>query len=218
MPDQRIGVDESGKGDFFGPLVVAAVYVAPEHYAALDGVKDSKKLKDHACLALDDVIRATCPFTVVPIGPSKYNELYDKVHNLNTLLAWGHARAIENLLEKVDCDYVISDQFADPEGLEKHLMERGRKVTLESRVRAENDLAVAAASVVARAEFIRRLQSLGTKVGAQLPKGANWNVIDAGAGIVKKLGKGALREVAKLHFRTLQDVLKKAREAQTRSS
>lgn len=207
----RIGVDESGKGDFFGPLVIAAVLVRPEDEDKLSGVKDSKKLKDEACLRLDETIRSVCPHAVVPIGPAKYNELYSKVGTLNTMLAWGHARAIENVLEQVYCDRVISDQFADPEGLVRHLMEKGSTVNLESRINAESDLAVAAASVVARAEFIRRLRRLGDKTTIQLPKGANWNVVEAGAMLVKKFGKDVLKEVAKVHFRTVQDVLKKAR-------
>lgn len=211
MSASRIGVDESGKGDFFGPLVVAAVYVRPEDEDKLVGVKDSKKLKDAVCLQLDETIRASCPHAVVPIGPAKYNELYTKVANLNTMLAWGHARAIENVLEQVDCKKVISDQFADPEGLQRHLMEKGKTVDLESRINAESDLAVAAASVVARAEFIRRLRKLGEKTGVALPKGANWNVVEAGARLVKTFGKDVLKEVAKVHFRTVQDVLKKAR-------
>lgn len=207
MADERIGVDESGKGDFFGPLVIAAVYVGPEHVAELEGVKDSKKLTDKAALQLDPVIRKTCPHAVVAIGPAKYNDLYEKILNLNSLLAWGHAQAIENVLEKVDCDLVISDQFANPAGLIKRLKERGRKVTLESRVRAESDLAVAAASVVARAEFLRRLQRLGEGLGIDLPKGASPQVIAAGRKIVAQQGQAALREVAKLHFKTLQSVL-----------
>lgn len=211
MSEPRIGVDESGKGDFFGPLVIAAVYVSPDLESKLDGVKDSKKLKDARCLELDEIIRANCPFAVVAIGPAKYNELHLKLNNVNTILAWGHARAIENVLEKQHCDRVISDQFADPEGLMKHLMTKGKKVNVESRVRAESDLAVAAASVVARAEFIRRLKSLETKSGVSLPKGANWNVIESGAQLVKRFGKEVLKEVAKVHFRTVQDVLRKSR-------
>ena len=212
MPVQRIGVDESGKGDFFGPLVVAAVYVAPEHYKELEGVKDSKKLKDDPCLKLDEVIRRVCPYSVVPISPAKYNDLWDKVTHLNTIIAWGHAKAIENVLGKVDCDHVVSDRFADSDGLERHLLESGRKVQLEGGINAEHDIAVAAASIVARAEFIRRLRVLGDKVGVALPKGANWNAVDAGVELVKRFGKTVLREVAKTHFRTLQQVLKKARD------
>jgi ribonuclease HIII len=196
MPGQRIGVDESGKGDFFGPLVIAAVYVGPEHLAELEGVKDSKKLRDEACLRLGAVVRATCPHAIVTIGPGKYNELYEKINNLNSMLAWGHARAIENVLEQVDADHVISDQFADPAGLRRHLMEKGRQVQLESRTKAESDLAVAAASVVARAEFIRRLRQLGESTGIALPKGANRNVVEVGAEIVRTKGKDALRGLA----------------------
>lgn len=211
MREQRIGVDESGKGDFFGPLVVAAVYVEPSYYPSLIGVRDSKRLKDERCLALDEVVRKVCPFVVVSIAPEKYNQLHESTTNLNDILGWAHARAIEDILSKVDCDYVISDQFADPQVLRSRLMERGQAVTVESRVRAEADLAVAAASVVARAEFIRQLEELGRGVGHTLPKGANQNVIDAGADIVRAQGKSVLRGIAKVHFRTVQDVLRRAR-------
>ena len=124
--DGRIGVDESGKGDFFGPLVVAACYVGPEHLAELDGVPDSKKLTDAQALRLSDVIARTCPHAVISIGPEKYNELYANFKNLNHLLAWGHARAIENVLEIQPADLVISDQFAAGGALVRRaLFERG---------------------------------------------------------------------------------------------
>src|SRR5438477_6975175 len=96
----HIGVDESGKGDYFGPLVIAACYVGPEHLAELEGVKDSKKLTDKMALSFSSVIKRTCPHAVIAIGPAKYNELYASMRNLNKLLAWGHARAIENVLEQ----------------------------------------------------------------------------------------------------------------------
>lgn len=205
--DGHIGVDESGKGDFFGPLVIAACYVGPEHLAELDGVCDSKKLTDKAALRLSSVIARTCPCSVVAIGPAKYNELYAKFRNLNRLLAWGHARAIENVLEAAPCDLVISDQFADPAGLKRQLFERGRTITLQSMVRAEADIAVAAASVLARAEFLRRLERLGQEFGVLLPKGASSQVIEAGRRFVAKYGEGPLSQVAKTHFKTTQSVL-----------
>ncbi|QYK56522.1 MAG: ribonuclease HIII [Fimbriimonadaceae bacterium] len=205
--DCRVGVDESGKGDYFGPLVVAAVYVGPEHYAELEGVRDSKTLTDAKCHALAGVIKRTCPYATVVIGPSKYNELYEKIGNLNSLLAWGHARAIEDVLVKVDCTYVISDQFADPAGLKRRLMERGQKVTLESRVRGESDLAVAAASIVARDEFVRRLAKLGEPYGVALPKGAGPQVVQAAKRLYQERGRDALAQVAKLHFKTTQQVV-----------
>ncbi len=213
MPDpgRRVGVDESGKGDYFGPLVVAAVYVGPEHLAELDGVMDSKKLTDARCHALSATIKAVCPYAVIAIGPAKYNELYAKIGNLNKLLAWGHARAIENVLEKVDCDYVISDQFADPAGLKRQLFEKGRQVTLESRVRGESDTAVAAASIVARSEFVGRLTRLGEEHGVSLPKGAGPPVMQAAVAIVRQRGPQALADVAKLHFKTTQEAIARAR-------
>ena len=201
MDDGHIGVDESGKGDYFGPLVVAACFVGPEHMAELDGVKDSKKLTDKQSLAIAGKIRATCPHSIIAIGPAKYNELYAKFANLNKLLAWGHARAIENVLELRPCSLVISDQFADPAGLKRQLFAKGKEVTLESRVRAEADIAVAAASILARAEFLRRLERLGDEFGIELPKGAG-NVIPTAKRFVEKYGRDKLGEIAKLHFKT----------------
>lgn len=201
MDDGHIGVDESGKGDYFGPLVVAACFVGPEHMAELDGVKDSKKLTDKQSLAIAGKIRATCPHSIIAIGPAKYNELYTKFANLNKLLAWGHARAIENVLELRPCSLVISDQFADPAGLKRQLFAKGKEVTLESRVRAEADIAVAAASILARAEFLRRLERLGDEFGIELPKGAG-NVIPTAKRFVERFGREKLGEIAKLHFKT----------------
>lgn len=206
MEEGHIGVDESGKGDYFGPLVIAACYVGPEHLAELDGVKDSKKLTDPIALRLALQIKQTCPHEIIAIGPAKYNELYGKFRNLNKLLAWGHARAIENVLEQHPCDLVISDQFADPAGLKRQLFEKGRTIRLESRVRAEADIAVAAASILARAEFLRRLRKLSEDFGIQLPKGAT-SVVDVAKRFVERHGSERLGEVAKLHFKTTQQVL-----------
>jgi len=203
----RIGVDESGKGDYFGPLVIAACYVGPEHLAELDAVRDSKTLTDKQALAIAQKIKAVCPYSTVVIGPAKYNELYERIKNLNKLLAWGHARAIEDVLEKQPCDLVISDQFADPAGLKRVLYEKGKQARLESVVRGERDRAVAAASILARAEFLRRLERLGDEVGMTLPKGAGSNVDAAAREYVRVKGRDALGQVAKLHFRTTQKVL-----------
>ncbi len=208
MAEERIGVDESGKGDYFGPLVIAACFVGDWHYAELEGVMDSKKLTDKKALALSTVIKRTCPHSVVAIGPAKYNQLYAKIGNLNRLLEWGHAQAIENVLEQdgCECELIISDQFANPAGLKRALKTKGQQVRLESRVRAEADLAVAAASVLARAEFLRRLERLGEEAGFPIPKGAGPPVIAAGKRLVKELGADRLGDFAKLHFKTTQTV------------
>ena len=207
---ERIGIDESGKGDYFGPLVIAAVFVdsTTQGELRLMNVRDSKKISDGRVLELAPDIKTICPHSVIAIGPKKYNELYTKIKNLNRLLAWGHAKALENLLERgVTCERAISDQFGDERLILNVLQEKGRRIVLEQRTKAESDLAVAAASVLARAEFLLRLKRLSDEVGTTLPKGASPTVELAAKMIIKKHGKERLDSVAKLHFKTTQSIL-----------
>jgi ribonuclease HIII len=213
MLERRIGVDESGKGDFFGPLVVAGVFVdevAARNFMEI-GVRDSKLIKSDARIAeLAQQIRATpgCVWNVVPIGPEAYNRLHAKMRNVNDILGWGHARVIENLLMKVDSPKAISDQFGNKSIVQRALMERGKKIQLVQRHKAESDLAVAAASILARDDFVRRLKNLSKEVGLELPKGASAAVDEAARELVAKHGPEKLAKVAKMHFRTAQKALK----------
>ena len=208
-PVGTIGIDESGKGDYFGPLVIAGANVTPDQEEELRtvGVRDSKALADKKAITLAGRIRTLCPTTLVVIGPERYNGLYASFKNLNKLLAWGHARAIENLLEQVGCERVIADQFGAERFLNNALMEKGRSITLIQKHRAEQEIAVAAASIVARAEFLRRLGDLGQRYHLPLPKGASAQVITAGKAFVKQHSSDALSQVAKLHFRTTEKIL-----------
>jgi len=210
----RIGIDESGKGDYFGPLVIAAVHVTSdiEPDLKLMEVRDSKKVSDGRVLEIARDLRQVCKHSIVAIGPQRYNELYAKIGNLNRLLAWGHARALENLLERADCNLAISDQFGDERYILNALLEKGKRIQLVQRTKAEDDLAVAAASILARAEFLLRLKRLSEEVGTALPKGAS-NVELAARMVVKKHGKDRLGTVAKLHFKTTKSVLGKTEEA-----
>ena len=206
---ERIGIDESGKGDYFGPLVIAAVFVdaTTQSELTLMNVRDSKKISDGRILDIAPDIRLICPRSIIAIGPQRYNELYEKIRNLNCLLAWGHAKALETLLEKISCGRAIADQFGNEQLILDALQKKGRTVTLEQRHKAESDLAVAAASILARAEFLFRLRYLSDEIGTMLPKGASPAVELAGRMIVKKHGEERLGSVAKLHFRTTQAVL-----------
>ena len=208
----RIGIDESGKGDYFGPLVIAAVFVTPalEQDLALMQVRDSKKISDGRILEMAPDIRLLCPHSLVAIGPQRYNELYAKIKNLNRLLAWGHARALENLLQQVDCDLAIADQFGDERLILNALQEKGKQIRLVQRTKAESDLAVAAASILARADFLQRLERLSQELSTTLPKGASAAVELAGRMVVKKYGRDRLGSVAKLHFKTTKQVLGEA--------
>ncbi|MGZ8373483.1 MAG: ribonuclease HIII [Nitrospira sp.] len=206
---ERIGIDESGKGDYFGPLVIAAVFVdaTAQGELRLMQVRDSKKISDGRILEMAPDIKTICPHSVIAIGPPKYNELYAKIRNLNRLLAWGHAKALETLLERVTCERAISDQFGNERLILNVLQEKGRKIVLEQRTKAESDLAVAAASILARAEFLLRLKRLSSEVGTTLPKGASPAVELAAKMVIKKHGQERLGTVAKLHFKTTKAVL-----------
>ncbi len=206
----RIGTDESGKGDYFGPLVVAGFYLEDDQEDVVRtlGVRDSKTLSDRRCREIAEALWGAYSHSVVSVGPEKYNELYAKMRNLNKLLAWGHARVIENILERVPCGRAVTDQFGDAKFVLNALLKKGRTIELVQRPRGEEDAAVAAASILARAEFLKRLEALGREWGMVLPKGAGPPVEQAAAAFVRKHGREALARVAKSHFKTTERVLK----------
>src|ERR1700730_6335454 len=208
MFEPHFGIDESGKGDFFGPLVIAGAYVDRRIARTfLDaGVQDSKRIGSDARIrALAKIIRGAAGsiVDVVLIGPARYNELYEKFGNLNKLLGWGHARVIENLLAKEpDCPRALSDQFANARVIERSLMQHGRKIDIEQRTKAESDVAVAAASILAREAFVGWLDRQGKTLGLQLGRGVSAGVKATAEKLAAKKGPEILRQVAKVHFRT----------------
>ena len=212
MFEPHFGVDESGKGDFFGPLVIAGVFVdGKSARQLLDlGVQDSKRIgSDVRIHALAKEIRriAREGTDVVAIGPARYNELYKKFGNLNSLLGWGHARVIENLLSrKPDCPRSLSDKFADARVIENALLRHGRKILIEQRPRAESDIAVAAASILAREAFIDWLERKGKELEVKLGRGVSGEIKSTAAAIIEKHGPQALSQVGKIHFRTAHEV------------
>ncbi len=210
--EPHFGVDESGKGDFFGPLVIAGVYVDASLARTFKdiGVTDSKRItSDNRIRTLAAGIRKSrAPHSVVTISPERYNALFEKIGNLNRLLAWGHARIIENLCElRPDCPRALSDKFANGSVLEKALMERGRSLQLDQRTKAESDFAVAAASILARESFIGWLEAAGTRTGIPLGRGVSASVKATARRIVAEGGRDALAAVAKMHFKTSAEVL-----------
>jgi ribonuclease HIII len=212
MFESHFGVDESGKGDFFGPLVISGVYVDRRIARKLidAGVVDSKRISSDARIrALADAIRKSSQGLVetVLIGPAKYNELYEKFGNLNRLLGWGHARVIENLLaRKSDCPRSLSDQFADARVVKESVLRHGRNIVIEQRPRAESDIAVAAASILAREAFINWLERKGKQLGLRLERGVSPGVKETAKKLVEMNGPEALRDLAKVHFRTAHEI------------
>jgi len=204
----HIGIDESGKGDFFGPLCIAGVFAGGEEIVKLKkiGVKDSKAMSDPAIHKLAKAIRAEFVHHIVKINPQKYNELYAQFRNLNHLLAWGHATTIEQLAERSKCQKVIIDQFADESVVINALKRKNLKLDLTQRHRGEEDVVVAAASILARETFLNGLAKLSEECGIVLPKGASSKTIEAARAYARKFGKEELEKVAKLHFKTLDAI------------
>jgi len=214
----HIGTDEAGKGDYFGPLVCAAVYVDARTSDALRslGVKDSKKLADSVIRRLAPEIRRITGrgHKITSIPPRRFNELYKEFRregkNLNTLLAWGHTRSIESLiLAGLNPDYAIVDKFADARYIEQKLLADTRRRDLEIKqyIKAESDIAVAAASVLARNAFLEWLERNAEPGGNPWPRGASAHVVEIARGVVARLGRDALTDLVKLNFKTTESVM-----------
>jgi ribonuclease HIII len=208
-PVSHIGIDESGKGDFFGPLCIAGIFAPAELFPYLKeiGVKDSKLLSDEKIRIIGPKIKQKFLHQIIKINPPKYNELYKRFLNLNRLLAWGHATAIEELVKKSGCQEVIIDQFANESVVESALKKKNLQIKLTQQHRAEVNLAVAAASILARLAFIEALDQLSQEIGVTLPKGSPRTVIAIGKQILRRHGEGALRNICKEHFKTFGEIL-----------
>ena len=213
MFEPHFGVDESGKGDYFGPLVIAGVYVNADLARKLleVGVADSKRITSDARIrALSDAIRSVpeISYHVISIEPSRYNSLYEPFGTVNRMLAWGHAAVIEHLTSlQPNCPRALSDQFANPEVLLDALQEKGRQIQVDQRTKAESDIAVAAASILARETFIDWMDEANELTGVLIPRGASDLVKVAGRKLVSCHGTESLADYAKLHFQTSDAIL-----------
>ena len=205
-PKIYIGTDESGKGDYFGPLVIAAVFADLSISKKLKeiGVIDSKELTDQSISIIAAKIKKLegCVFDVIVIGPEKYNILYDKMGNLNKLLGWAHAKAIENVLNVKIAPEAISDKFGNEKYIHNSLQEKGKEIKLHQETKAEKFTAVAAASILARDSFSKWFYIVKKQMNIQLPKGASQKVEEKAKYIKKQLGNEVLGKLVKLHFKT----------------
>ncbi len=205
-----VGSDESGKGDYFGPLVVAAVAYGPEYAEIMEDVKlgDSKKLTRAQIAKASVAIKEKLPHEIVVIGPEKYNQLYEKFNNLNSLLAWAHGAALERVLEKTQAATIVVDKFCEEAPFRRGLKDLGRAAELVLRPRAESIPAVGAASILASEAFHKSLFFLGREFDLTLPKGAGSNVDATARRLIKVRGEEVLNKVAKVHFANTRKVLR----------
>lgn len=204
-----IGTDETGKGDYFGPLVAAGVAVRDaddEAVLARLEVRDCKGMADSAVLFASAAIRKVLPHAIAMLLPPAYNRAHARVPNVNNLLADLHAEVIADLRRQCPkVDRVLVDKFASDAVMKKALADHDVEVKLHQAPRAEASPAVAAASVLARAEFLIGLEKLGTEAGETLPKGgANPTIYEVGGRILSLEGREGLMRVAKVHFKTTE--------------
>lgn len=204
----RIGIDEAGKGDFFGPLCIAGVYADAQSIEKLVsfGVVDSKKLNDIKIEKIAKEIRKHLIYTVVQLFPEKYNELYPKFGNLNSMLAWGHASCIETLMRQTKCETVIIDQFASSHVVENALKRKNLNPHLTQRHHGEGDIVVAAASILARDAFVQGMKKMSDQIGVTLPKGAGSIVKQIAKRLYVEHGEQWLATLVKTHFKTFAEV------------
>lgn len=212
--DCHIGTDESGKGDYFGPLVIAGVCITKkqEELLATLGVRDSKSNSDNKnkelAKKIEELLGKTC-VSIVCISPERYNSLYDEIgRNLNKVLGWGHARVMENLLSDNVCENAIADRFGDESLIKSALLAKGKSLNLIQSPKAERDIGVAAASILARARFLNELERLGKILGVTLSKGVNSTVESIAKNIYENGGLEKLKQFVKLHFQTTKKIIK----------
>jgi ribonuclease HIII len=171
------------------------------------GARDSKKMSDESVLTLSKKLKNSFPHKVLKLFPETYNKLYDKFHNLNRMLAWGHTTVLEELATKTSCKKAILDQFADKTLMQGFLERKKLDIDLTQRFKGEEDPVVAAASILARGAFLEGLAELEDKFQVKLPKGASSAVITAAKKAIERHGNEILPLVSKTHFKTTLAVL-----------
>jgi ribonuclease HIII len=208
-----IGTDESGKGDYFGPLVIAAVYVDNQTKIELEkiGVKDSKLFSDNNIKILESSIKKIIGdnFAIIQINPEKYNQLYESFNNLNKIMGWAHAKAIETLILKTKSENVISDKFGNEKLIKDELKKKNVNVNLYQTAKGERFTAVAAASILARAKVVDWFYFKSKEIEYDIPKGGGQEVNVAAKHILHQNDKDYLLKLIKFHFKNSQSIFKK---------
>lgn len=201
------GSDEVGKGDYFAPLIVCALYADKNQYSLLKeiGVKDSKALNDKKIIDISKEIKKICPsYSIVKISQKKYNEMYEKIKNINIILAWAHSQAIKNLSAKADFKNVLIDKFGREETIKNNLKEYNLNLRFETK--AESNLVVAGASILARNALLKSMKEQEEKYNMSFPLGAGDAVIATGKNFINKYSYEELTNVGKIHFKTTKDI------------
>lgn len=209
--ENTIGSDEVGTGDFFGPIVVSATYVAQENIPFLIelGVKDSKKITDEKILKIAPLIIKKIPYTTYILNNQSFNEHWSENTNMNKIKAILHNKVLVSMQNKgYPYTKIVVDQFVYPKKYFEHIKEAKEKVTNITFVTKAEDkcLAVACASIISRYVFIGEMRKISASMGIDIPKGAGPKVDEVGRAIVKKYGWEKLSEIAKMNFKNAEKI------------
>ncbi len=211
--DEYIGTDESGKGDYFGPLVTAAVYTNKQINYELEqvGVKDSKLIPDNEIKKIEVDLKKIVKdkYDIITINPEKYNSLFEQFKNLNKILAWAHTKAIQNLIDNVNCKNVISDKFGNEFLIKSELSKKNIDINIYQTTKGERFTGVAAASVLARAKVIDWFKTKSKEIGFEIPKGAGEQVNLIAQKVLQKTNKEYLSKMIKFHFKNSHNIFMK---------
>lgn len=207
-----IGSDEVGTGDYFGPIVVTASYVAKENIDFLLDlkVKDSKKLTDAQILKIVPQIIKKIPYHTFILKNEEYNNHKNNNINMNQMKAILHNKVLYEIKQQgFNYDYIVVDQFEPPKSYYSHIYKATKKVTdIFFLTKAEDQcLSVACSSLISRYIFLKEMDKLSHELGITLPKGANPTVDEVGKIIVQKFGKDKLKSIAKLNFKNTDKIL-----------
>ena len=203
-----IGSDETGTGDYFGPVTVAAVYVPADKIALVQelGVKDSKQLTDEYMRKIAPDLMKVCPHSILTLRNDKYNAIQARGYSQGKIKALLHNQALKHVLTKIapdKPDYILIDQFAE-RGIYYNHIKNEKQIIRENvlfSTKAENlHVAVATASILARYAFLKEMDKLAEIVGFPIQKGASGKVDEMAAKIWLKHGEETLKSMTKWHF------------------
>ncbi len=211
MELSTIGSDEVGTGDFFGPIVVTATYVATKDFDFLKELKvrDSKKLDDNRIKEIAPKIMKKIPYVTTILDNPTYNKYYSKGNNMNKIKAILHNKALLELKNK-NYNYakIVIDEFCSSDKFYEYIEDVPEKVLhITFMTKAEDQvLSVGCASIISRYIFLQKMDELSDIVHISLPKGAGESVNKVAKEIKEEYGLEMLNKIAKMNFSNINKI------------
>lgn len=211
--DLIVGCDEAGKGEFFGPLVLAACYIPIEMRDEIVGlgVDDSKKLTDDKIITIVEKLQEKVLFELNIVNPGRLNQRWRKIKNISEIMAQEYAVIIKKVSNEIG-DFkkqgaIVVDRFTKISSrMEKSLDEVGISmggdgVKCVQIPNGERYLSVAVASVLARAKYLEVMNDYELEYERKFPRGYS-GVVEFSEKFIEDFGSEVFQSVAKTFFKT----------------